>query len=102
MQPKTSAWRSNRRERWPKTSQKKTARRAEDRRRLDDLGRPGRAGSAGTQGRPAIQRFGDRAELGRQRHHSQAAQEEEPEEGQVPVGDVADLVAEDRGDLDAG
>ena len=39
-------------------------------------------------------------DLRRQRQDSQAAQEEEAEEGQMPVCHVADLVAEDRRDLD--
>ena len=75
--------------------------RAEDRRRLDDVGHPGEL-TRRDPGEARDPAFRDREELGRHRHHPQASQEEEPEERQVPVCHVADLMAEDRGDLDAG
>ena len=51
------------------------------------------------QGIPSIQASGDRQSLGRQRHHPQASQKEKTEERQMAVRHVADLMAEDGGDL---
>ena len=92
-QPKTSAWRSNRRDRSPKTTRKYAPthpRAAAPCASCTVVGSvlPGEQARAG----PEVGR--DR--LGHQGHDGQAPQEEEAEIREVPVGDVADLVAEDR------
>ena len=83
----------------PEDHPEEDAEAGQDDRRLHDLARigelPGR-----DPGHRRIHATGTTAKPGDQRQDSQAAQEEEAEEGEMPVGDVAHLVAEDRRDLD--
>ena len=89
---RTAARRSRRRAGSRRPTASSTSAASSDRRGVG-ASAPGRCPQRRRGSRPAVEH------LLAQGHHAQAPEEEEPEVHQVPVRDVADLVAEDRRDL---